>query len=385
MKKLFVFICIVCLLGGCAPVDTPPVQGGGSSGNSAVQPEGPTLPDTPAGPDVPAVPDKPVEPDVPVVPDTPDVPVVPEVPAPPAPVYPDISGFETKDKTIVYSVSAVELVRPDGENLTFDGGITFISVGMTDTWHVILHNGDLYLADGQHITNDKPQAALDKQAQLGGTFYPGTKELVAIDPGHQGKGMSEKEPNAPGSDIMKAKVASGTQGVATGIEEYKLNLNVSLLLRDELISRGYSVVMIREDHDARISNAERAVMANEYGADAFVRVHANGSENPDARGAIAIFQTKNNPWCGDLYGQSRMLSETVLSHYCEASGIENDGNWETDTMTGINWTRIPSTILELGYMSNAEEDKLMATPEFHANAASGIAQGLDAYFDKIKE
>ena len=54
-------------------------------------------------------------------------------------------------------------------------------------------------------------------------------------------------------------------------------------------------------------------------------------------------------------------------------------------MTGINWTRIPSTILELGYMSNAEEDKLMATPEFHANAACGIAQGLDAYFDKIKE
>ena len=258
-------------------------------------------------------------------------------------------------------------------------------MGKVDSYAVILRSGELYLAPADCITDQKPAAALNMQAQFGGSYYPGNDKTVVIDPGHQGKGMSEKEPNAPGSDVLKAKVASGTQGVATGIEEYRLNLSVSLLLRDELIERGYTVVMIREDNDARISNAERAVMANDYGADAFIRVHANGSDNPEAKGAIAIFQTGSNPWCGDLYAQSRLLSETVLKHYCERSGIENDGNWETDTMTGINWTRVPSTIIELGYMSNAEEDRLMATPEFHAAAAEGIALGVDGYFDAVKD
>ena len=53
-------------------------------------------------------------------------------------------------------------------------------------------------------------------------------------------------------------------------------------------------------------------------------------------------------------------------------------------MTGVNWTTVPSTIIELGYMSNADEDKLMATSAFHKAAAVGIAQGIDNYFEKIK-
>jgi N-acetylmuramoyl-L-alanine amidase len=303
------------------------------------------------------------------------------VPTPSAPVYPDISGFDRSSKSIVFTLGGTQLISTDGETTPIDSGVSLITVGKVDSYAVILRSGELYLAPAECITDQKPAAAMDKQAQLGGSFYPGNDKTVVIDPGHQGKGMSEKEPNAPGSDIMKAKVASGTQGVATGIEEYKLNLAVSLLLRDELIERGYTVVMIRESNDARISNAERAVMANDYGADAFIRVHANGSSNPDTKGAIAIFQTSSNPWCGDLYAQSRLLSETVLKHYCERSGIENDGNWETDTMTGINWTRVPATIIELGYMSNPDEDRLMATEEFHAAAAEGIVQGIDAFFD----
>ena len=62
---------------------------------------------------------------------------------------------------------------------------------------------------------------------------------VAIDPGHQRKGNYEKEPNGPGSQDLKAKVSSGTQGVSTKIPEYELNLAVSLYLKEELLARGY--------------------------------------------------------------------------------------------------------------------------------------------------
>ena len=377
MKRPFIILCIACmLLCGCVrfaaepDIQAPPID-------VPSPPDNPTPPDNPAPPDDPAPPDNPAPPDVPNPPNIPEPPHEPELP-----VYPDITGFDTSDKTLVYSLAAVSLVSQSGESIDFGKGITFISVGNVDAYSVILRAEGLYLAPTELFTADRPVCAIEMQKQYGGTYYPGNEKTVVIDPGHQGKGMSDKEPVGPGSDILKAKVASGTQGISTGIEEYKLNLNVSLLLRDELIARGYTVVMIREDHDARISNAERAIMANNYAADAFIRVHANGSDNKSARGAIAIFQTKDNQWCGDLYDQSRKLSETVLEYYCQASGIENDGNWETDTMTGINWTRVPSTIIELGYMSNALEDELMATKEFHALAALGIANGVDAYFAK---
>lgn len=203
--------------------------------------------------------------------------------------------------------------------------------------------------------------------------------LIVIDAGHQGKGNREKEPVGPGATEMKAKVSSGTTGCVSGWAEYELNLAVALKLRDELEDRGYQVIMVRESHDVDISNSERAAIANEAGADAFIRIHANGSEDATVNGAMTICQTKDNPYNGSIYQSCRDLSDCVLDELVAAAGCRKRKVWETDTMSGINWCQVPVTIVEMGYMTNEEEDALMATEEYQDKLVTGIANGVDRF------
>lgn len=201
-------------------------------------------------------------------------------------------------------------------------------------------------------------------------------KTVAIDPGHQSHGNSEQEPVGPGASEMKAKVTGGTTGCVTGLPEYKLNLQVSLKLGAALEELGCTVVYTRTENDVNISNSERAAIANEAHADAFVRIHADGSEDSSVNGAMTICQTSSNPYNGELHDASYKLSENILDAMVAETGCRREKVWETDTMSGINWCSVPVTIVEMGYMTNPDEDRKLSDEAYQDKIVAGIVKGI---------
>lgn len=295
-------------------------------------------------------------------------------------------GFADADETLYVTGSNVNVRRAPattGEIAgTLNKGASLHCTGRKDDWSRVEYNGEICFVSSQFLSAEKPEET-KPAAQAGtGIYHAGGDILVCIDAGHQDHQMTDKEPNGPGSSEMKNKVTSGTDGVSTGVPEYKVNLQVALKLRDELLSRGYSVIMTRETNDVSLSNVDRATIANDSGADIMIRLHCNSVDSSSARGALGITQTSSNPYCGDIYSACNSLTNAVLNGYCNATGLANTGIWETDTMAGTNWCEIPNTILEMGYMSNSTEDELLSDSDFQYEAAVGIANGIDAYFGR---
>lgn len=231
------------------------------------------------------------------------------------------------------------------------------------------------------IQNEEPEEK--EQMEEPDTETEQKKLLVAIDPGHQAwdVDMSAKEPNAPGSDVMKAKASSGTAGKYTGVPEYELCLDVSLQLRDALQKAGYDVIMTREDNETAISNSERAELANNAGADIAIRIHANGCEDTSVNGALALITSQANLNTSSLYGDSKELAEDVLGSYCEGTGMQNLGIQENDTMTGLNWSKVPVMILEMGFMTNEQDDCNMEDADYRNKMVNGIVNGIEQYYE----
>ena len=205
-------------------------------------------------------------------------------------------------------------------------------------------------------------------------------EKVCIDPGHQAKGNMQTEEIAPGSSKRKPKVAYGTRGVATKKPEYQLALEIGLKLRDALKAKGYSVFMVREKNDVDISNKERALMTNKAGCNVYLRLHADASENSSTRGVTVLTSSSKNPHTKSVQQSSDKFSKAILSEYTKATGFKSRGVSYRDDLTGTNWSTVTNTLLEMGFMTNPEEDRKMASPDFQNVMVKGIVNGIEKYF-----
>ena len=200
---------------------------------------------------------------------------------------------------------------------------------------------------------------------------------IGIDPGHQAQANYDKEPIAPGSSETKAKVASGTSGVRTGISEYVTDLEIALKLRDALEAEGCTVYMTREVNEIDFSNLERAEMMNELGVDLVLRIHCDGATDKSANG-IGMFVRQT----GEKQAESEAAAKVLLEAMSEATGAKARGVFLRDTYTMNNWSVVPCILVECGFMTNPDEDEKLNDPAYQELLAQGMVEGIARYFER---
>jgi N-acetylmuramoyl-L-alanine amidase len=204
--------------------------------------------------------------------------------------------------------------------------------------------------------------------------------VVVLDPGHDLRANAATEPIGPGSSTRKIKDGGGTRGVVSGLSEAELNLRVAFRLRSLLEAAGVRVVMTRtRTAGVSIGNVARSRIANEAGAALFLRIHADGSTDPSARGTHTLYPALRRAWTDDVYTESRRAARAVQAELVRALGFPDRGLQERSDFTGFNWAEVPVILAEMGFMTNPTEDRLLSTSAYQQRAARGLCRGALRY------
>lgn len=207
-------------------------------------------------------------------------------------------------------------------------------------------------------------------------------KIIYIDAGHQAKGDSMLELIYPGGTDKKAKATSGTHGVATGKNEYQLNLEVALKLQKKLEANGYTVIMSRTQNDVNISNIDRAKQGNDSNADAVIRIHADGSENSNITGYSVLIPSAVHNSNQNVISQSKQLGNCMIIAMQNNLGGNSRGVIERSDLTGFNWSEVPVVLIEMGFMTNPEEDTKMSQDDYQNKIVQSLSDGINSYFSE---
>lgn len=205
------------------------------------------------------------------------------------------------------------------------------------------------------------------------------KFLVVIDPGHQQKANLNLEPIGPGAATQKYKVTDGTTGVVTKKREAVLVLEMAFVLKEKLEAKGIQVLMTRTSQDVDISNKERATFANDHKANLFLRLHADGSENPNQSGFAVLTPAEGSPYTKEIYAESLQISQTIVNKMRENQKVKVNGIKFRDDLSGFNWSKVPGVLLELGFMSNPEEDKKLSDSQYVNSLLQSVTDSVEEY------
>ena len=200
---------------------------------------------------------------------------------------------------------------------------------------------------------------------------------IGVNPGHQRHTMKEKLPIAPWSTETAYAVKEGACGKFTGVPEYETNLQIGLKLARILTEQGAAVVITRTSNDVSLTNIDRATMLNEAHVDVALQLHCNSVDSSKKQGNSGYIRTT-----GDWVEESRQLSDCITTEISRVTGAKNLGVKIGEKYMSLNYSQTPSVLLEMGYLSNREEDELLATDAYREKLAFAICEGLCRYFGR---
>ena len=142
------------------------------------------------------------------------------------------------------------------------------------------------MKDSSEIKAEKKYIKEKPKQELSVSRFLMAGKVICVDAGHHEE-IVQLEPNGPGSSTCKRSDSRAT-GCVTGKTESQINLEVALKLQEALSNQGYTVVMCRTSQNVDLSNVERAKIANEANADAFIRLHCDSSESSSSTGTLTL-------------------------------------------------------------------------------------------------
>jgi N-acetylmuramoyl-L-alanine amidase len=117
------------------------------------------------------------------------------------------------------------------------------------------------------------------------------------------------------------------------------------------------------------------MIANTANADAFIVIQTGENE-----GISVLCQSEDNPYNYGNYKDARLLSDAILGSVIQEAQCENAGVTENDDKPIINWCASPTAIVEVGDLTDADEEAKLVDNEYQLELAQGIANGVDSYF-----
>ena len=205
-----------------------------------------------------------------------------------------------------------------------------------------------------------------------------TGVTVCVDPGHQRKSQEETVPLGPNFKKQSTTTFGMAQGKVTNRRESILVLEIGLQLRNALLAEGATVIMTRESQDVFVGMLERADIPNNAGADFVLRLHCNSRDNDQVQG-IVIYCPYQSSYAMEAAPEDeyRNMGFTLLHAMQEATGQTKGTCTLNNNYVSNNWSKMPSFLVEMGYLSNRTEDLLMsASPIYQQQLVSGMVEGI---------
>lgn len=262
-----------------------------------------------------------------------------------------------------------------GENYTYEGSVmmpyTFPYDTVTITILTANSNHQLFKDTCTMPYEPLPAVSQAAEGRLKGV-------VVCVDPGHQEMTQEETVRLAPNFKKTTSTTVGMAKGMVTNRRESIVVLEIGLLLRNALLEEGATVIMTRETQDTFVGMIERADIPNNAGADFVLRLHCNNRADETVQG-IAIYCPYQSSYAMEVADEDtyRTMGQTLLKAMQEATGQTKGKCTLSNSYVGNNWSKMPSFLVEMGYMSNRKEDLLMsASPEYQQKLVDGMVEGI---------